>query len=152
MSRFPPPVGEGLRVGGSAVQHARRLRKNLSQPERTLWTHLKQYKKQGAHFRRQVALGQLFADFACHSLKLVIEVDGHLHGTSEALDYNAARTNFIAGEGYKVLRFTNSDISTNLGGVLSVIQLEVDQRLNLLLPPTPAPPHQGEGSAAPENS
>lgn len=133
-------------MGGPAVQQARRPRKSATVPERTLWKQLRGVKSRGAHFRRQVPLGPYFADFACHTAKLVIEVDGHLHGSAEAKAHDATRTRFIEQEGYQVLRFSNADIATNLGGVFEVIQTTVDRRLQSLLPPTPAPPQQGEGS------
>ncbi|MGV3730913.1 MAG: endonuclease domain-containing protein [Sphingopyxis sp.] len=72
-----------------------------------------------AKFRRQQALGPYFADFASHAARLVIEIDGGQHG--EAVAYDEARTRFITGEGYKVIRFWNDDVMTNLEGVLTSI-------------------------------
>jgi very-short-patch-repair endonuclease len=89
------------------------------------------------HFRRQVPIGRFIVDFASHSAKIVIEVDGGQH--SEQND--AARTTVIQGEGYRVIRFWNSDVLGNLNGVSTVINAAL-----LDHHPTPPPPHQGEGT------
>jgi very-short-patch-repair endonuclease len=68
-------------------------------------------------FRRQVPLRQYIADFASHSAKLVVEIDGGEH--DEARD--AVRTKVIEREGYQMLRFWNNDVLGNPSGVLAVI-------------------------------
>ncbi len=88
------------------------------------------------HFRKQVPLRHFIADFASHRAKLVIEVDGGQH--NEAVD--AARTDVIRDEGYRVLRFWNNEVLGNPDGVWTVIDAALRDRH-----PTPAPPHQGEG-------
>ena len=72
-----------------------------------------------AKFRRQQALGPYFADFASHAARLVIEIDGGRHG--EAVAYDEARTRFLTGEGYRVIRFWNDDVMMNIEGVLAQI-------------------------------
>jgi very-short-patch-repair endonuclease len=73
-----------------------------------------------AKFRRQQAHGPFFADFASHAARLVIEIDGGQHG--EAVAYDEARTRFIEGEGYRVIRFWNDDVMTNIEGVLMLVE------------------------------
>lgn len=73
----------------------------------------------GAKFQRQVVLAPYIADFACRSERLVIELDGDTHAGREA--YDAARTRALEDLGYRVLRFSNSDVMTNLGAVLDAI-------------------------------
>ena len=70
-----------------------------------------------ARFRHQVPLRHYIADFASHSAKLVIEIDGGQH--DEAGD--AFRTGVIESEGYRVLRFWNNDVLGNPDGVLAVV-------------------------------
>ena len=72
-----------------------------------------------AKFRRQQALGPYFADFASHAARLVIEVDGGQHG--DAVAYDEARSRLLTGEGYRVIRFWNDDVMTNIEGVLAQI-------------------------------
>jgi len=71
------------------------------------------------HFRYQAPIGPYYADVACHGMRLVIEVDGSQH--ADAADYDAERTAFLEGRGYKVLRFWNNEVLQNLEGVLTAI-------------------------------
>ena len=70
-------------------------------------------------FQKQVVLAPYIADFGARSHRLVIEVDGDTHGGREA--YDAARTRALEQRGYRVIRFTNADVMTNLDGVLQAI-------------------------------
>lgn len=92
--------------------------------EAKLWNALRELKPLGYHFRRQVPLGRYFADFACHSGQLVIEVDGDTHTDP---DYDRARDAFIRSEGYRVLRVTNDDVRYHCDAVLRAVL----QRLQL---------------------
>jgi very-short-patch-repair endonuclease len=121
-------------VGGSRIGLARQLRRNVSQPERTLWSELKLLRPMGFHFRRQVPIGPYFADFICHRARLAVEVDGDLHGSSKARANDAFRTRFFESEGYEVVRVTNTDVALNLDGVLGLILSRLEKT-----PPTPTP-------------
>ena len=118
---------------------ARAVRAEPTLAERKLWWHLRhRLALPTSHFRRQVHLGRYIVDFASHSLKIVIEIDGGQHATQHKQD--AMRTRFLESEGYRVLRFWNNEVLGNIDGVLEVIQSAC------LTTPTPAPPHKGEGS------
>ena len=117
---------------------ARAMRLSPTDAERKLWWNLRhRVVLPTSHFRRQVRLGHYIVDFACHDLKIVIEIDGGQH--AEQMERDARRTEFLKSEGYRVLRFWNTDVLTNIEGVLEVIQSAV------LATPTPPPPHKGEG-------
>lgn len=89
--------------------------------ERKLWWHLRHRSALGNwHFRRQVQIGPYIADFACHRLKLVVEIDGGQHALQSKEDN--ARTLRLEAEGYRVLRFWNNDVLSNIEGVLTEIQ------------------------------
>jgi very-short-patch-repair endonuclease len=77
-------------------------------------------KSEGRHFRRQVRLAGYVADFACHTPKLVVELDGAQHG--DAVAYDTARTKALNDEGYEVLRFWNNDVFDALEGVVDRIR------------------------------
>jgi very-short-patch-repair endonuclease len=117
-------------------QFARRMRAQPTDAERVLWQRLRHdIAVAGSHFRRQALIGPFIVDFASRKAKLVIELDGGQHDLQRAAD--AARTRRIESAGYRVLRFWNNDVLSNLEGVLSEIQRA--------LPPTPDPSPQGGG-------
>ncbi len=116
------------------------MRAEPTAAERKLWWNLRhRLALSASHFRRQVHLGRYIVDFASHSLKIVIEIDGGQHATQHKQD--AMRTKFLESDGYRVLRFWNNEVLGNIDGVLEVI------RSACLTTPTPAPPHKGEGSS-----
>src|SRR5438270_800447 len=109
--------GERAGRGGAMKRHvetrdrAKALRANLTETERRLWYHLRA-NRLGVKFQRQVVLPPYITDFASRSERLVIELDGDTHAGREA--YDAARTRALEERGYRVLRFTNSDVMSNL--------------------------------------
>jgi very-short-patch-repair endonuclease len=122
------------------ILRARKLRRDTTEAERKLWPCLKQIALNGSHFRRQATIGPYFADFACHALRIVIEIDGGQHNESAS---DAARTRYLEALGYRVLRFWNNDVLNNAEGVAEVIAAAIAERI----PPTPdpSPPQAGGG-------
>jgi very-short-patch-repair endonuclease len=139
----------------------------MTTAERVLWRALREALP-AWHWRKQVPLGPYFADFASHSAKLVIELDGGQHAAAEAHDDR--HTHFLEAEGFQVLRFWNNDVLANTDGVVQRIAAELIAPSPLvgevgggrpasagqenLLPassavadaaPPPNPPHEGEG-------
>jgi very-short-patch-repair endonuclease len=80
------------------------------------------------HFRRQVPLGPYYADFASHSARLVIEVDGSGHTADGAIAHDARRTAFIETQGYRVLRFTTPQVLDDASGVIETIAAVLHRR------------------------
>ena len=108
-------------------KRAQELRKNLTLEERILWyQYLKTYPVQ---WNRQKVFGEYIVDFYCKTAKLVVELDGSQHYEPSELAYDARRTQYLNDLGLKVLRFTNTDIKTNLVGVCEAIDLAVKNRL-----------------------
>jgi len=105
------------------VPLARQLRRMMTPAERKLWWHLREAQFAGSHFRRQAAIGRYFVDFCCHTNKLVIEVDGGSHAEDQQIITDARRTEFLQAHGYRVLRFWNNDVLTNIEGVMTVIAI-----------------------------
>lgn len=60
--------------------------------------------------------------------KLVIEVDGEYHDDPQQQQEDQWRTEFLQGKGYKVIRFKNEEINTNVHEVISKIK---DELLNI---------------------
>ena len=83
-------------------------------------------------------IGPYFADFLSRSRQLVIELDGYSHDV--APDRDIQRDVLLQALGYRVLRFTNEEVMTNVEGVIAIIaQTLVDL-------PTPNPSRKREGS------
>lgn len=91
----------------------------MSDAERKLWHALRYKQLNGHRFRRQHPIGRYIADFACIEQKLVIELDGGQH--QEQTGYDEFRSDFMATQGWQVLRFWNNDVLNNLEGVLTRI-------------------------------
>ena len=107
------------------VPRARELRRNASDPERRLLRALRATLPD-LKWRHQVPIGDYYADLLCFSERLVIEVDGETHAQLAA--YDARRTRFIEGEGYRMIRFTNNDVMQDLDGVTTQVLFLVQGR------------------------
>jgi very-short-patch-repair endonuclease len=101
--------------------NARDLRKTMTHGEVKLWLRLRELRALGHHFRRQSPLKPYIVDFECRRSQVIVEVDGHLHGSDENRRRDAVRDQELAKRGYKVLRFSNGEIGTNIDGVVEVI-------------------------------
>ena len=77
-------------------------------------------------FRRQHPIGIYIADFYCHKLKLVIEVDGSIHSKKEVKDFDVQREKDLTDWGYTVVRFSNQKVLTEMESVLDEINSFVD--------------------------
>jgi very-short-patch-repair endonuclease len=100
---------------------ARRLRKTMTPQEVKLWVHLRSWRSRGFHFRRQSPREGYIVDFVCMKHRLVIEVDGGQHNFDQHQVRDLRRDAKLAREGFRVLRFWNSDVDKNLSGVLELI-------------------------------
>ena len=134
-------AGEGdFKIALMLKRFQKSLRTNQTDAESRLWYHLRNRRFQGWKFRRQHILQGYIVDFVSLERKLVIELDGGQHAEQEA--YDNQRTQVLEKDGFKVIRFWNNDVLTNLEGVLETI---LD---------TPHPPlrddlsHKGRGGSA----
>ena len=107
---------------------ARNLRKNHTDAEKLLWNHLRSRQMAGCKFRRQLAIEPYIVDFVCLSRKLIIELDGSQH--VEATDYDKTRTEFLATEGFRILRFWNNEVFEETEAVLQTIFEELNEEGN----------------------
>ena len=102
---------------------AKKLRVNATDAESIIWYQLRNRNFLGYKFRRQVPFGNYIADFVCMEKMLIIELDGGQH--VEQLNYDTVRTITLNKRGYKVIRFWNTDVITNLNGVLEYLKQEL---------------------------
>jgi very-short-patch-repair endonuclease len=101
---------------------ARKLRRDTTDAERRLWSHLRASQLGGVKFTRQLPIGDFVVDFACRSARIAIELDGGQHNESPT---DEARTRVIEAHGYRVIRFWNNDVLQNTDGVLLAILEEL---------------------------
>jgi len=104
-----------------ANERARGLRKNLTPQEVKLWVRLRELRQLGFHFRRQSPIKPYIIDFECRKAKLIVEVDGGQHGFNLERVRDARRDAALQIQGYRVLRFWNNEIDSELDAVLTVI-------------------------------
>jgi very-short-patch-repair endonuclease len=136
---------QSSRKSDARVPRARRLRREVTDAERKIWLHLKRLSSGKSHFRRQATIGPYFADFACHELRLVIEIDGGQHNEPIRVAADVARTAYFNSYGYRVLRFWNNDVLNNVDGVLAAIQNALTVSASRPPTPDPSPPQAGGG-------
>jgi very-short-patch-repair endonuclease len=127
---------------------ARSLRTNFTNAERIIWWALRAHRMNGASFRRQTPIGPYIVDFVCHAARLVIEIDGGQHFQSKQEQRDARRDTYLAGKGFRVLRFNNHDVTANRQGVVETIAAAIEQEWNLKRQTRSAPsPASGGGDA-----
>jgi len=97
------------------------LRRTSTPAEQKLWRHLRA-DQLGTKFRRQFSVDAYVLDFYAPQWKLAVEVDGGSHFSDAGEAHDRERTEHLARFGIKVLRFTNTDVMSNLDGVLRVIE------------------------------
>ena len=107
------------------VPELRRLRKEAPEPERRLLNALRETFPD-LKWRHQSPVGPYKPDLLCFSEKLIVEVDGDTHVATANQDMT--RTRFLEREGYRVIRFANSDVMQNLDGVVAHLSLSLRER------------------------
>lgn len=106
----------------------------MTDAEHALWRVLRSRQLEGFKFRRQHPIGRFVVDFVCLERKLILELDGGHHATQSEAD--GERTAHLEAHGYRVIRFWNNDVLTQIDAVAA--------RILATLTPTPLPP-AGEG-------
>lgn len=111
-----------------SVDRAKQLRRNLTGPERKLWSALRLLRTEAFHFRRQAAFEQFVLDFVSHRERLVVEVDGSQHLEEKQRAHDEERTRFLESRGYIVVRYTNYEVLQNLDGVMGHLWRILNER------------------------
>jgi very-short-patch-repair endonuclease len=97
------------------------LRVNMTGAENRLWSKLKRKQLRGHQFYRQKIIGKYIVDFYCPKANLVIELDGGQHYSERGKAKDSTRDDTLIEMGMKVLRFSDSDVFENIGGVMERI-------------------------------
>jgi very-short-patch-repair endonuclease len=95
----------------------RKLRKNLTEPERKIWNIVRNRQIKGCKFFRQFGVGNYILDFYCPEKKLAVELDGGHHFEEGEIKADKQRTEYLELIGIKVIRFQNIDVIKNIEGV-----------------------------------
>jgi very-short-patch-repair endonuclease len=95
-------------------RHAAPLRRSATDAEQALWLQLRGRRLGGHKFRRQWTLASYIVDFCCLEQRLIVEVDGGQHRPER----DRRRTEALEQMGFRILRFWNHDVLTNMDGVL----------------------------------
>ncbi len=103
---------------------ARRLRRDSTDAERALWSMLRNRQLDGHKFRRQTPIAHYIVDFVCVEQRLIIEVDGGQH--QDRANDDDERTRILEAEGYRVLRFWNNEVLTDLEATATAILIEIE--------------------------
>lgn len=118
--------------GASPVifENAKHLRRKMTDAEQVLWYYLKSGINE-FKFRRQHPIGIYLADFYCHKAKLIIEVDGSIHNKQEIIESDKIRQRALEDWGYRILRFTNQQVTLNAKEVMTSIEETVTEIINI---------------------
>lgn len=128
---------ETMRLEGTrqAKTTARHLRQAMTPPELALWQALRT-QESAPRFRRQHPAGSYVLDFYCAPASLAIEVDGEAHNRGDRPERDAARTEWLGTQGVEVLRFTASEVMTDLDAVVRQILAVTANRIPTNRPPS----------------
>ena len=111
-------------------KRAEELRKCCTWEEDIVWGYLSG-NKAGVKFRRQHPLLFYIADFYCHQLKLVVEIDGSVHNKEDVKIHDAKRQKEIEALGITVLRFTNNQVKNNPEKIVEGINKTIKELQNI---------------------
>lgn len=111
-----------------ANELARKLRREMTDTERILWSELRG-RRLGAHrFRRQHPIGPYVVDFVCLDKRFIVEIDGGHHSEPDQIAHDGRRTRWLEAAGYVVWRATNTEVFENTDGVAETILRELELR------------------------
>ena len=112
-----------------ARTRAQMLRRKLTKAEAEMWQMLRDLRPYGARFRRETPVGPYIADFAWLSARLIVEVDGDTHETSDGRLRDERRDAFLTREGFTILRFDNGQVIEGADFVFMEIERHVGHLL-----------------------
>jgi len=113
MGRLP---NKARNYAAGNVGRVRRLRRDMSVSEQTLWAFIRS-DKIGFRFRSQHPIGEWVLDFYCPEAMLCVEVDGEQHTLTKERD--AFRDPELARLGILTLRIPSLDLFTPTGAEFS---------------------------------
>lgn len=121
-------MATNMHYGASKIifQYAEALRRNKTETEKILWERLCK-NKLGVRIRRQHPIYKYIADYYCHELKLIIEIDGEIHLSKENKEYDISRDITLNEFGIQIIRFTNEQVINGLDQVIIEINKKIEE-------------------------
>ena len=107
-------------------QHAEKLRKKMTDAEKIIWEKLCN-KQLGVKIRRQHPIWKFIADYYCHEIKLVIEIDGGIHLLEENKEYDISREVTLNEFGIEIIRFSNDQVEEEIDSVIEKIKEKITE-------------------------
>ncbi len=130
------------RIPPRMTRIARKLRRDMTGPERALWHLLRSRGLNELKFRRQHPIGPFVADFYCAEARLVVEVDGWSHEDAAA---DTRRQAYIEARGMRVFRVSNDDVLKHRVAVMDAVLAAAEEQIAALDPhPNPLPKRERE--------
>ncbi len=128
----PSPKERGTKATGylnstteewkKTIAFAKQNRKEATVEEDIVWQALRDRQVAGCRFRRQHPIAGYIPDFVCLEKKLIVEIDGEYHDNEEQKLFDTGRENWLKGEGFTTVRFTNDEVNNALKTVLKEIE------------------------------
>ena len=107
-------------------QIAERLRRDVTATEKMIWERVSN-KQLGVRIRRQHPIWKFIADFYCHEVKLVIEIDGEIHLLPESKEYDISRDIILKEFQIEILRFTSDEVIKETSLVIERIKSTIEK-------------------------
>jgi len=104
---YPYRQTRSLARTAGRIDKARELRRTPTETERVAWYLLRRLRLKRFKFRRQHPVGPYIADFCCMERRLIVELDGGVHGQPSQARSDARRDAHLKTLGYTVLRLPN---------------------------------------------
>ncbi len=112
----------------TSIDLCRKLRKEQTDAEKIFWEKVRNRRFDGKKFTRQYSIRFkinnekrfFIADFFCAGKRLIVEIDGGIHGQQEKYDEHC--TYLLNSLGYSVIRFKNEEVLNNIDSVLKELK------------------------------
>ncbi|MEK7188975.1 MAG: endonuclease domain-containing protein [Patescibacteria group bacterium] len=126
------------------TKHRRReLRKEMTKAELVVWSVVRN-NQLGHRFRRQHGIGRFIVDFYCPILKLIVEVDGEIHGEGGQPLQDKEREAYLRKFNFRIKRYHNDHVLENPEFIRYDLKKYCDSLKSLK--PSPNPSLEGRGS------
>jgi len=115
---------------------SRELRRNMTNSEKLLWEKIRAKKLNWIKFQKQFCLyvftenswldRYIIPDFYCSEYKLIIELDWSVHNLKKVYELDKVKEGILKDLWYKILRFRNEDIESDIELVLDKIKENIE--------------------------